>query len=59
LSPRAIHLQVNRVAEARHMDKSVILKLVEENTEYPTLGFIGEARVNVLKLNLALDKAQS
>lgn len=59
LSPRAIHLQVNRVAEARHMDKSVILKLAEENTEYPSLGFIGEARVNVLKLNLALDKAQS
>ncbi|MGM9529727.1 MAG: potassium-transporting ATPase subunit KdpC [Phascolarctobacterium sp.] len=59
LSPQAIRLQVNRVAEARHMDKSVILKLVEENTEYPSLGFIGEARVNVLKLNLALDKAQS
>ena len=59
LSPEAIRLQVNRVAEARHMDKSVVLKLVEENTEYPNFGFIGEARVNVLKLNLALDKIQS
>ena len=59
LSPEAIHLQVNRIAQARNMDKSVVLKLVEQNTEYPSFGFIGEARVNVLKLNLALDKTQS
>ena len=59
LSPEAIHLQVNRVSKARNMDKSVVLKLVEQKTEYPSFGFIGEARVNVLKLNLALDKTQS
>ena len=59
LSPEAIRLQVNRVAQARHLDKSVVLKLVEQNTEYPSLGFIGEARVNVLKLNLDLDKIQA
>ena len=38
---------------------SNVLKLVEQNTEYPSFGFIGDARVNVLKLNLALDKTQS
>ena len=59
LSPEAIRMQVDRVAQARNMDKSVVLKLVEQNTEYPSFGFIGEARVNVLKLNLALDKTQS
>ncbi|MGM9583860.1 MAG: potassium-transporting ATPase subunit KdpC [Phascolarctobacterium sp.] len=59
LSPEAIRLQVDRVAKAREMDKSVILKLVEQNTEYPDFGFIGEARVNVLKLNMALDRVQS
>ena len=59
LSPEAIRMQVDRVAQARNMDKSVVLKLVEQNTEYPNFGFIGEARVNVLKLNLALDKTQS
>ena len=58
LSPEAIRMQVDRVAQARNMDKSVVLKLVEQNTEYPSFGFIGEARVNVLKLNLALDKTQ-
>ena len=59
LSPDSIRMQVDRVAQARNMDKSVVLKLVEQNTEYPSFGFIGEARVNVLKLNLALDKTQS
>ena len=59
LSPEAIRMQVDRVAQARNMDKSVVLKLVEQNIEYPSFGFIGEARVNVLKLNLALDKTQS
>ena len=59
LSPEAIRMQVDRVAQARNMDKSVVLNLVEQNTEYPSFGFIGEARVNVLKLNLALDKTQS
>ena len=58
LSPEDIRMQVDRVAQARNMDKSVVLKLVEQNTEYPSFGFIGEARVNVLKLNLALDKTQ-
>lgn len=59
LSPESIRMQVDRVAQARNMDKSVVLKLVEQNIEYPSFGFIGEARVNVLKLNLALDKTQS
>lgn len=59
LSLKSIRLQVNRVAQARHMDKDFVLKLVEQNTEYPSLGFIGEERVNVLKLNLDLDERQA
>ena len=55
ISPQAAFIQVPRVAKARNIDKETIRKLVEENIESPFLGLFGTERVNVLKLNLALD----
>lgn len=47
--------QLPRVAKARGMGEEALLKLVQDNTEGRTFGLLGEPRVNVLKLNLALD----
>jgi K+-transporting ATPase ATPase C chain len=55
ISPAAAFLQVARVARERGVSAEIIRKLVEANTEGPTFGFLGKARVHVLKLNLALD----
>ena len=55
LSPAAIDYQVARVAKARGATVQEIMKLVEQHTETRTLGVLGEPRVNVLRLNLALD----
>jgi K+-transporting ATPase ATPase C chain len=49
--------QAARVAQARGMSRAAVLKLVGELTTGRTLGFIGEPRVNVLALNLALDRS--
>jgi K+-transporting ATPase ATPase C chain len=56
LSPEAIDAQVARVAAARGMTPNAVSKLVAANTEDRQMGVLGEPRVNVLKLNLALDK---
>lgn len=56
ISPEAARLQIERVAEARDIDTERIAELVESFIELPQLGFLGEPRVNVLLLNMALDE---
>lgn len=55
ISPAYAELQVARVARARNLGADVLRSLVAEHTDLPLLGFIGEPRVNVLMLNVALD----
>jgi K+-transporting ATPase ATPase C chain len=57
IPPSAADLQVSRVADARGVPADRIRDLIRTQTEAPTLGFLGRARVNVLELNLALDEA--
>ncbi|KKI21422.1 MULTISPECIES: potassium-transporting ATPase subunit KdpC [unclassified Leucobacter] len=57
ISPAYARLQVRRVAEARGMPQAEVERLVDRHTSGPDLGFIGETRVNVVELNLALDEA--
>jgi len=56
LSPASAQAQVARVAKARGIPIDQAAQLVTQFTESPTLGLLGEPRVNVLKLNLALDQ---
>lgn len=55
ISPAFAEAQVTRVAQARGLQPAAVATLVEQTIEKPDFGVIGEARVNVLELNLALD----
>jgi K+-transporting ATPase ATPase C chain len=57
ISPENAELQAGRVADTRKLSKDEVLKVVKNNTQGRQLGFLGEPRVNVLLLNLAIDKA--
>ena len=56
ITPQSARVQVKRVAAARHLDEKQVATLVEKSIERPLLGLFGPAKVNVLKLNVALDK---
>lgn len=57
ISPANAYMQVASVAHARGLSKSRVRQLIAANTETRQFGVLGEPRVNVLKLNMALDKA--
>jgi K+-transporting ATPase ATPase C chain len=56
LSPYGAKIQVKRIAAVRKLDEATIISLIDKQTEKPLLGFMGPAKVNVLKLNIELDK---
>jgi len=55
LSPAAAKVQVKRIAAIRHINEQRIYALIDQNTQGPLLGILGPSKVNVLKLNVALD----
>jgi K+-transporting ATPase ATPase C chain len=56
ISPAYADQQVSRVARERGLSVEQVRELVDEHTHGRTMGFLGEPRVNVLELNLALDQ---
>jgi K+-transporting ATPase ATPase C chain len=57
ISVAAATFQAARIAEVRGLTLDQVRSLIDEHTESPTLGFLGQERVNVLELNLALEQA--
>jgi K+-transporting ATPase ATPase C chain len=59
ISPENTALQALRVSKARGLPMDTVRRLIEQHTEQPALGFLGDPGVNVLELNLALDRISS
>lgn len=58
ITPQCAYVQIRRVAKARGISESVVKEIVEKQIEKPFLGIFGTAKVNVLKLNVALEEAR-
>lgn len=58
ISPEGARSQISRVATARKVSTQRLSELVDQTTEQPQFGFLGEPRVNVLRLNKALDEVR-
>jgi K+-transporting ATPase ATPase C chain len=56
ISVQGAKVQADRIAKTRNLDKQKVLDLIEKHTEKPFLGMLGTEKINVLKLNIALDK---
>jgi potassium-transporting ATPase KdpC subunit len=56
LSPAGAKVQVARIAKKRNIPVDQVAKIINDNTEQPLLGLFGPSKVNVLKLNVALDE---
>jgi K+-transporting ATPase ATPase C chain len=59
ISPQNADLQVNRVAAARHLSASQVRAIVDAHVQSRVIGFLGQPRVNVLQLNIALDQLRN
>ncbi len=57
ISPASAHAQAARIAAARGVPIEEVNRLIDTNTEGPSLGVLGDPRVNVLQLNMALDRS--
>jgi K+-transporting ATPase ATPase C chain len=56
ISPRSALIQVKRIAAIRKIDEAVLNSLIQKNTQAALAGFLGPVKINVLKLNIALDQ---
>jgi potassium-transporting ATPase KdpC subunit len=59
ISLAAAYYQVSRIARERRLDEAAVHQLIDRNQQQPWLGFLGEPRVNVLALNMALDQLKN
>lgn len=57
ITPDCAYVQIKRVAEARGMKEADVKAIVDKMVEQPLLGIFGPAKINVLKLNVALEEA--